>query len=119
MSSGVNLTQKQFEDLVGEAVDSLPEHFAQYLVNVFVTVEDEPSERDFDEVGRGGDLLGIYRGIPITARSGAPTFPDAIVIFRGPTNRVARSRQEAVEQIRETVIHEVGHLFGLGDDELP
>ena len=66
------------------------------------------------------NFLGIYRGIALTERThDVPLLPDEIVVFRGPINRVARTRREAVQQVRETVIHELGHYFGLDDDEMP
>ncbi len=91
--------------------------------NVVVTVEDEPSADDLDSLDDDDDseLLGIYRGVALTERSydATPFVPDEIAIFRGPINRVSRTRREAVEEVRETVIHELGHYFGLEDDELP
>jgi predicted Zn-dependent protease with MMP-like domain len=118
------LTAGEFERVVAEALDSLPQQFASLIKNVAVSVEEEPSPEDL-EVGKGGleddsELLGIYRGVPLTERShDMPLLPDEIAIFRGPINRVTAGRREAVEEVRETVIHELGHYFGLADDELP
>ena len=70
-------------------------------------------DRDHD----ADELLGIYRGTPMTQRThDMMLIPDQIAIFRGPILRVTRTRGEAVRQIRETVIHELGHYFGLNDD---
>lgn len=118
------LTPDEFECVVAEALESLPDRFASLVKNVAVTVEEEPSPEDLQvaEEGSDGDseLLGIYRGVPLTERThDMPLLPDEIAIFRGPINRVTASRREAVEEVRETVIHELGHYFGLGDDELP
>jgi predicted Zn-dependent protease with MMP-like domain len=105
------ISKTDFERIVGEALDSLPQRFADLIQNVSVTVEDEPEDPR---------ILGMYRGVALTERThDAPLLPDEIVIFRGPISRIARSRTEAIEQIRETVIHEVGHYFGLKDEELP
>lgn len=118
------LSQDEFERVVAEALESLPERFASLLKNLAVSVEEEPSSDDL-EVGKGGldddsELLGIYRGVPLTERThDMPLLPDEIAIFRGPINRVTTTRRDAVEEVRETVIHELGHYFGLGDDELP
>ncbi len=121
------LTREEFESLVEEALDSLPEEFAKLLENIAVVVEEEPSEDDLelleDEDGEESDdeLLGIYRGVALTDRSFGmmPLLPDQIAIFRGPILRVAASRDEAIREVRETVIHELGHYFGLEDDEMP
>jgi len=118
------LTPAQFEEAVGEALESLPKRFADMVQNVSVSVEEEPTEDDLADDHVDGDeefeLLGTYRGIPLTERThDVPLLPDEIVIFRGPICRVAHSRAEVVREVRETVIHELGHYFGLGDDEMP
>ena len=89
-----------------------------------IVVEDEPTGDDLDAVddADGDDeMLGIYRGVPLTERlhDGAPLLPDEIAIFQGPIERIADTRAEVVVEVRETVIHELGHYFGLDDDELP
>ena len=112
---------REFERLVEDALQTLPPEFAKLLDNVAVAVEEEPSDEDLDLLDdEDGELLGIYRGIALTRRRHdmLPTLPDQIAIFRGPINRVTRSRGEAIEQIRETVIHELGHYFGLHDEDM-
>ena len=112
---------REFERLVEEALSTLPPEFAKLLDNVAVAVEEEPSPEDLDLLeDPGGELLGIYRGVALTRRHHdmLPTLPDQIAIFRGPINRITRSRGEAIEQIRETVIHELGHYFGLHDEDM-
>jgi predicted Zn-dependent protease with MMP-like domain len=129
-NEGGTLSRAEFERVVGEALDSLPKRFAQMVQNVVIAVEDEPSAEDLealDDDGAGGDdgegpaeLLGIYRGVALTEREGGdPLLPDEIAIFRGPINRVCRTRAEAVHEVRETVIHELGHYFGLDDHDMP
>ncbi|MGA8809974.1 MAG: metallopeptidase family protein [Thermoanaerobaculia bacterium] len=115
----------EFERLVEEALDSLPERFASLLDNVVVVVEEEPSASDLDVLHDDGhdhghgELLGLYRGTPMTRRSyDSFRMPDQIAIFRGPILRVSRTRDDAHRQIRETVIHELGHYFGLSDAEM-
>jgi predicted Zn-dependent protease with MMP-like domain len=124
-----DLTHDEFERVVAEALDSLPKRFAERMNNIVVAVEDEPNEDDLasidddedDDGEEGGELLGIFRGVALTERSydDAPLLPDEIAVFRGPINRIARSRAEAVREVRETVIHELGHYFGLDHDEMP
>jgi predicted Zn-dependent protease with MMP-like domain len=116
----VPVDSAEFERLVAEALDSLPERFAELLDNVVVVVEEEPSASDLDVMeDLHGELLGIYRGTPMTRRTyDSFLLPDQIAIFRGPILRVTRGPREAKQQIRETVIHELGHYFGLDDDEM-
>jgi predicted Zn-dependent protease with MMP-like domain len=122
----VNLTRAEFENLVGEALDSLPKRFRDLIHNVVVTVEEEPTDEDLDttdeepEDGEDSELLGIYRGVALTERSHDvfPLVPDEIAVFRGPILRVSRTRAEAIREVRETVIHELGHYFGLDDHEM-
>jgi predicted Zn-dependent protease with MMP-like domain len=119
---GRDLTRAEFERVVSEALDSLPKRFSDLIHNVVIAVEDEPSDEDYEclEDGDDAELLGIYRGVALTERThNEPLLPDEIAIFRGPINRVARTREEAVEEVRETVIHELGHYFGLDDEEMP
>jgi predicted Zn-dependent protease with MMP-like domain len=117
-----DLSRTQFENVVAEALDTLPERFAKLVQNVAIAVEDEPSDEDLesaDEDADGTELLGIYRGVALTDRThDGPLLPDEIAIFRGPINRVAETREEAVAEVRETVVHELGHYFGLSDDEM-
>jgi len=118
-----SLTREEFERAVSDALDSLPERFGRMVENVAIAVEEEPSGEDLeslDDDDPDAELLGIYRGVALTERShDMPLLPDEIAVFRGPINRVARSRREAVDEIRETIVHELGHYFGLHDDELP
>jgi predicted Zn-dependent protease with MMP-like domain len=112
---------REFERLVAEALQSLPPRFAELVRNVAVVVEEEPSDEDLDLLDdEGGELLGIYRGVALTRRTHdmLPMLPDQIAIFRGPIMRIARTRQAAVHEIRDTVIHELGHYFGLHDHDM-
>jgi len=115
-----HLTQTEFERVVSEALESLPRRFADLIENVVIAVEEEPTDDDLDSIKGDSELLGIYRGVPLTERShDMPFLPDEIAVFRGPINRVTRSRHEALREVRETVIHELGHYFGLDDHEMP
>ena len=105
----LTISLNEFEALVGEALDALPEEFLDLLDNVVVVVEEEPSEDDLDLTGED-EILGIFRV--------EPPLPDQIAIFRQPILRLARNKREAVNEIRDTVIHELGHYFGLDDHEM-
>jgi predicted Zn-dependent protease with MMP-like domain len=117
------LTKREFERVVGEALESLPKRFADLVENVVIAVEDEPTAEDLDSIDdddADSELLGIYRGVALTERThDMPLLPDEIAIFRGPINRVVSTREEAIREVRETVIHELGHYFGLEDAEMP
>jgi predicted Zn-dependent protease with MMP-like domain len=103
----------EFEQLVVEALDSLPEDIAAAMSNVEVVIEDEPPP------AWRGTLLGLYHGVPLTERSNyTNAMPDKITIFRGPITRLARSPDRIREQVRRTVIHELAHHFGIDDDRL-
>lgn len=114
------IARNDFEQLVEQALGELPERFAALLENIAVVVEEEPTAEDLAALEEeGGELLGIYRGVPRTRRTwDFAGLPDQIAIFRGPILRLARNRQHAVHEIRDTVIHELGHYFGLGDEEM-
>lgn len=121
--AGNDLTRDEFERAVAEALESLPDRFARLVKNVAIAIEEEPTEDDLVDVDEAdvddSELLGIYRGVALTERThDMPLLPDEIAIFRGPINRVASTREEAVVEIRETVIHELGHYFGLHDYDM-
>lgn len=118
----IRLSDDEFEELVDEALESLPEEFQQYLRDVLIEVEDRP---DADTArGLGLDdrrsLLGLYHGVPLTERSvqHSGRLPDRITIYKTNIEAVCRSRKQVVKQVRTTVLHEVGHHFGLDEDDL-
>ena len=102
-----------FEDLVDEAVASLPDDLRGFMSNVAVVVEDEPPA--------GLPLLGLYQGIPLTRRTTAYSgvTPDRITIYRGPIERMAGGDRDRLRsQVRRVVLHEIAHHFGISDDRL-
>jgi predicted Zn-dependent protease with MMP-like domain len=108
----------QFERLVARALDDLPPRFAQRLKNIAVLVEASPSREVAQELG--GDILGLYQGASELEQSPmAPwELPEVIVIYQKNIEAVCRTDEETVEEIRKTVIHEVGHHFGLSDEQM-
>ena len=103
----------EFEDAVGDALDEVPAELMALLDNVVFLVEDEPPADD-------PDLLGIYDGTPLTERGDAwaGALPDRITIFRGPLARMCEDREELLDEIAVTVVHEIAHHFGIDDARL-
>lgn len=125
------LSDEEFEAIVEEALASIPERFTSALDNVAIVIEDEPTDYHFgrldDPDSLGGsftdtDLLGLYDGINLVDRTSSygarGPAPDVITIFKGPHERAFPSRDLLVEEVGKTVIHEIGHYFGLDDDRL-
>lgn len=108
----IDVARERFEALVDDALATIPRSLARAVKNVSLQVDDWPPP--------GQNLLGLYRGIPLTARGNeyAGVLPDTIQIFRYPILRQARSEAEVVELVRTTVLHEVAHHFGIDDAEL-
>ena len=103
----------EFEAMVDEALDRIPPVLAELVTNVVVLIEAEPPPDD-------RDLLGLYDGVDLTRRdsSYAGVLPDRITLFRGPLLRLCETRDQLRREIEITVVHEVGHHFGIDDDRL-
>jgi predicted Zn-dependent protease with MMP-like domain len=107
--------RKRFEELVGRVLDSLPESFRDRLANLAIMVEDSPPS----EPDRGSLLLGLFSGVPRTQKSVfAATPPDHIYLYQKNIEAVCATESEVVRQIRDTLLHEIGHYFGLSEEEL-
>jgi predicted Zn-dependent protease with MMP-like domain len=109
----VDVTHERFEELVGEALDGIPEELGRLMENVAVFVEDRHPTRPY---------LGLYEGVPLTGRNAGygvgNVMPDRITIYRRPILRRCRSEDDVVRQVRITVVHEVAHHFGISDERL-
>lgn len=117
------ISRRRFEEIVGEALDEIPEALWNVIDNVVVTVEEWPTRRHIDRVGLGpgNTLLGLYEGVPLTVRTShyGMVAPDKITIFRGPILQASPADEDAVRaQIRQTVLHEIAHHFGISDERL-
>ena len=120
----LTIPEPEFQALVQEALDGLPDEYAKLITNVAVVVEEEPSpevladlEMEADE-----DLLGLYQGLSLDKESffqAGGQLPAKISIYRGPILRLCRTKSEVVQEVRDTVVHEIGHHFGFDDDEMP
>ncbi len=114
---------ERFEELVEEALTEIPATLWRAIDNVFVTVEEWPTQQQLQSaaIGPGSLLLGLYEGVPLTARTHAYGLvpPDKITIFRRPILRVCPPNDDAIrEQVRRTVLHEIAHHFGISDARL-
>jgi len=98
---------KEFEELVAKAIESIPEEFQPYLENTVFIVEESSSE----------GLMGFYHGSG--AMHAGEGFPDRIILYKNSHERAARSMNELAEEVRRTILHEVGHHFGMDEDDLP
>jgi predicted Zn-dependent protease with MMP-like domain len=114
------MERERFEQLVAEAIDSLPDDFRERMNNVAVVVEDFPSPRDERRFARGRLLLGLYQGQPLTRRDSryGMAFPDKITIYQANIETLCRTEEEIRRQVRKTVLHEIAHHFGIDDHRL-
>ena len=115
------MNEKEFRRLVGEAIDSLPSEFLTRLNNVAVVIEDTPTVQQLRRLRLSSQtfLFGLYEGVPQTKRGNySGVLPDKITIFKKSIEKVARNGEEIKAQVRATVIHEIGHHFGLSDKDL-
>ena len=109
----VEVSRERFEELVGEALDTIPAGLTDLIDNCVVLVEEEPPADD-------PDLLGLYDGTPLTERDSTYSMvvPDRITLFRGPLLATCADEDEVVHEVRVTVVHEIAHHFGIDDDRL-
>ena len=116
------MQREKFESLVGDALASIPREFRDAMKNIAIVVEDEPSRELLREMGirPPGTLLGLYSGTPLTERGWdyGNRLPDRIHIFQGPHEREAEDDNDLVVAIGETLIHEIGHYFGMSEEQI-
>jgi predicted Zn-dependent protease with MMP-like domain len=111
-----DLRRARFARLVRHALADLPAEFRERIRNLEIVIEDEPSAEQMPEKGT---LLGLYEGVPLTDRGAyEPYLPDRICIFRGPIERMTASPRRQAEIVRDTVVHEIAHHFGISDQRL-
>lgn len=118
----MKLSENEFAGLVRKAMENIPANFAAYLEEIVIDVEGMPDAAACREGGVDDprELLGIYIGTPLTERTVEDSLrlPDRIVLYQRNIERECRTKEEVIEEIRTTVLHEVGHHFGLDEDDL-
>ncbi len=120
----LKVSARRFEELVARALDALPDEFQAHMENVGVVVMDAPARDLLRSLGLDPDdpddtLFGLYQGVPLTERGfDEVLLPDTITIFRLPLLEWSETEEEVVEEVRRTVVHEIGHFFGLDEDRL-
>jgi predicted Zn-dependent protease with MMP-like domain len=116
------MTRATFERHVSDALAIIPDRFRAAMRNIAIVVEDEPAAallREM-EIAPPDTLFGLYQGVPLTERRWdfGNALPDRVVLFQGPHEREARDDEDLVASIGETLIHEIGHYFGLSEEEI-
>ncbi|OFL24197.1 metallopeptidase family protein [Corynebacterium sp. HMSC062A03] len=106
------VSEDRFEELVGEALDKIPDRFVDQMRNLVILVEEEHPENP--------ELLGLYEGVMLTQRTASHTgyLPDTISIYRQPLQAISNSEEELAHEVMVTVFHEVGHYFGFEEERL-
>lgn len=116
------VSRDEFEQLVADALATLPPEILNRMDNVAITVQEWPSRSQLDSsrVPLGSTLFGLYQGVPLTRRSSHYGLvpPDRITIFRGPLTRYFATPEAIAEQVRKTVVHEIAHHFGMGEAQI-
>lgn len=115
------ISDKQFQELIDQAFDSLPRVHRDRVQNVAILFEDEPSPEQRHQLQLRGDqtLLGLYQGVPLSQRQGRESlYPDRITLFKWPLLMHAHDAQSLYEQIRHTLWHEIAHYYGLNHDKI-
>jgi predicted Zn-dependent protease with MMP-like domain len=117
----IAISDAEFDSAVQQAVATIPDEFQSYLENVVIEVRPRPDARLMREHDVPDDLLGLYVGVPLEdkgADSASLPLPDRILIFRDNLREMCETRAELIDEIRVTILHEVGHHFGLDEDQL-
>ena len=118
----IEISDDDFQAIVKEAIDNIPEKYASHIKNLAFVVEDEPSEyqRQKLELLRGQTLYGLYEGVPLTKRGSGYNLvlPDKITLFKKPIEMTSFSKEELIEQVKHTLWHEVAHYYGLDHSQI-
>jgi predicted Zn-dependent protease with MMP-like domain len=119
----MRLSPEEFDAIATQAIERIPEELREFLENVVISVQPEPSRELLEEMGMDPDedtLLGLYQGVALTERSATdpPLYPDTIFIYQEPIEEMCDTVEEIEEEIEITVVHEIAHHFGIDEDRL-
>jgi len=118
----LSVSEEEFQHYMEKALESIPEAFSEKMDNIVFIIEPYPSENDLARLGLNDrrQLLGLYSGIPYTHRNTGymGTMPDRIILFQKNIESLCRTEEQLVDKIKEVVIHEVAHYFGMDDEEI-
>ena len=116
----ITISDKDFDRAVQAAYDSIPDEFLAYMRNIIIEVRDKPDRELLEKYEETDDLLGLFDGVPLEdqADEHAPLLPNRIFLFRDNLCQMCETRAELVDEIRVTLLHEIGHHFGLDEDRL-
>ena len=119
----ITVSPEEFDAIATRAIERIPEELRQYLENVVISVQKEPSPDLLEEMGMdpGEDtLLGLYQGVALTERSATepPMFPDTIFLFQEPIEEMCETVEDLEDEIEITVVHEIAHYFGIDEERL-
>jgi predicted Zn-dependent protease with MMP-like domain len=118
----VRMSREEFDNVVKRAIVRLPEEVRAHLDNIVISVMRRPTSEIMEELDlhRSGDLLGLFRGVPLVERSvtSPPLYPDSILLFQEPLERACRTVHDLEEQIEITLVHEIAHYVGMTEERL-
>lgn len=115
----IRISAAEFDQAVRDALALIPDDFRPYLENVIVEVRDRPDAKLCEDEDVPDDLLGLYVGVPLEDKASTDCpYPDQVLIFRENLCEMCESREELLDEIRITVLHEIGHHFGMDEDRL-
>ena len=117
----MRITEREFQRLVHQALQELPQRIQDVLENVAILVEDWPSGDDLEMAGEEDrhHLFGLYTGVPLPEREGGPPpLPDTISVFQHPIESACASHEDVIREVRVTLLHEVGHYLGMSEEDL-
>lgn len=118
----VKLNPAEFDKIVQQAIDRIPDQMRRHLDNIIISVQKRPGPEILAELDMapGETLFGLYWGVPLTERliTAPPLYPDTIYIYQEPLEQFCRSREELIAEIEITVAHEIAHALGMSDAEL-
>ena len=122
MTDQEKMSVEAFDRIVEKAIARIPQEISRHLDNVVISVQPHPSEELLLEMGYGSDeeLLGVFSGVPLSERNPTepPLYPATIYLFQEPLEALGLSREELIEEIEITLVHEIAHFFGFDEDDL-